>query len=168
MEGSTPIFDLTTHASILRVAGLAGTITKVTLTLNITHAWDGDISASLVSPTGTTVALFTNTGQSGQNFAKTTFDDQAITTIGNGAAPFNGSYIPLNPLSAFNGQNANGTWKLLVSNNGAGHRGTLYGWSLSITTAEPSTVTDAAGHYSFTNFPAGTYTVRELVPAEQV
>ncbi|HEU5115225.1 MAG TPA: SdrD B-like domain-containing protein, partial [Isosphaeraceae bacterium] len=40
------------------------------------------------------------------------------------------------------------------------------GWSISITSyTEPERLTDAAGHYTFTNLPAGTYSVRQVVPA---
>lgn len=163
------ILDFSTATSSTVVSGVSGAILDVNVTVNITHTWDGDVQIALVSPTGTRVPLCTNIGGGGHNFTNTTFDDQAATAITSGTAPFTGSFRPQTSLTMFNGQVANGTWQLQVSDNGAGDTGTLTGWSLSITGAgggnEPSTLTNAAGDFALTGLVAGTYTVRQVSEA---
>ena len=44
------------------------TVANVTVSLNITDAKDSSLSAVLIAPNGTQVALFSNVGGSGQNF----------------------------------------------------------------------------------------------------
>src|SRR5206468_10757606 len=47
--------------------------------------------------------------------------------------PWAGSFIPYSPLSAFNGQNPNGTWTLNVADLAASNTGTVRRYSLIIT-----------------------------------
>ena len=81
------------------------------------------------------VALATGVGKGGNqtaNFSNTVFDDRAATPIQNGGAPFAGTFNPQMPLSAFAGQNAQGTWVLVVTNNSTTNQsGTINSWSLS-------------------------------------
>ena len=47
-------------------------------------------------------------------------------------APFTGSFRPEQSLSVFDGQNARGTWQLMVSGDGKDEiQGSLTGWSLT-------------------------------------
>jgi subtilisin-like proprotein convertase family protein len=96
-------------------------ITDVNVRFRANMTFDGDLNLSLVHPDGTTVALSTGRGGSGDNFGTgtndcsgvpTVFDDAAATTIANGAAPFAGSFHPEGSLATLNGKPANGTWKL--------------------------------------------------------
>jgi Proprotein convertase P-domain len=93
--------------------------------VHITHSWVADLTVSLFSPDNTRVVLSQNRGGSGDNFGTdcpastndTTFDDAAATAIGTGVAPFNGTFRPDQPLSAFNGKTgpaANGNWRLFA------------------------------------------------------
>ena len=68
--------------------GSVGRVTNVTVTLDITHTYDNDLTAYLVSPSGTHVKLFSHIGGSGDDFDFTTFDDGAATSITSGTAPF--------------------------------------------------------------------------------
>ena len=95
----------------------------------ITHTFVGDLALDLMSPAGTTVRLFNHHGAGGDNFSGTMFDDQAATAITSGAAPYSGSFRPFEPLSAFNGQELQGTWKLKVVDNVAADTGTLQSWN---------------------------------------
>ena len=151
----------------LAFSGGATPISDVTVTLNIKHTRDADLTAYLISPSGTQVTLFAKVGGSGDNFTNTTFSDSAATDITAGTAPFTGTFRPSpGPLSAFDGESANGTWSLKVTDTRHNNTGTIVSWSLSITTAaEVSTPTDAAGRYSFNSLSSGTYIVRQLVPA---
>ncbi len=121
--------------STLNVANLAGTITDVNVKLNITHTFDKDLTATLISPTGTRVKLFEHVGSSGDNFNDTTFDDSfSFNPINSGTADFNSTFSPQEALSALNGQTANGAWKLEVVDDFHADTGTLNSWSITVTT----------------------------------
>ncbi len=159
------INDLSTVTSVLNVSGTSGAIQRVTLTLNITHTFDGDLVATLINPAGTRVELFASVGDAGQNFVNTTLDDQASTFIANGTAPFTGSFIPGGLLANFKGQSANGTWTLEIADIGPGDVGTLNSWSLSLSTGELTTLSDSLGNYSFGPALApGTYHIGQVRP----
>jgi subtilisin-like proprotein convertase family protein len=111
-----------------------GLVADVNVKIRLNHTFDGDLAISLISPDGTTVPLSTRRGSSGDDFGigandcsgtPTIFDDAAIPLISGGSAPFSGSFKPESPLSAFNGQNTNGTWILRIEDLGEGDSGTL-------------------------------------------
>src|SRR5262249_604395 len=109
------------------------------LTLNIQHSFDPDLEAWLVSPTGTTVKLFQSVGNSAShaNFTNTTFDDDPkFPEIHFAQPPFNGTFNPQEPLSAFIGEGSQGDWILRIQNNGT-IDGALLNWSLSLTQSVP-------------------------------
>ncbi|MCS7314524.1 MAG: PEP-CTERM sorting domain-containing protein [Bryobacterales bacterium] len=95
-------------------------------------------------PGGTGVLLFNRRGGSSDNLLGTIFDDSAPVHVSGGWGPFAGRFRPEQPLSAFNGQNAGGTWALFISDVAYLDEGFLNAWSLEITeiTAipEPSTL----------------------------
>ena len=151
-------------SSTLAVAGTTGVVTDVNVTLDITHAYDSDVRAHLVSPAGRRVELVSAAGGAGDNFTATVFDDEAATAVTSGAAPFTGSFKPTGSLADFDGAWANGTWTLQVDDVAQYDAGTLRNWSITLTTGEPTRTTDSAGTYKFGPLPAGTYTVRQVVP----
>ncbi|HEY4309282.1 MAG TPA: proprotein convertase P-domain-containing protein [Pirellulales bacterium] len=165
-SNSTPqtVADMATTLSTAVATGLAGAITDINVSLTLHHTNDSDLNVTLISPDGTYVPLINHSGGSGANFINTTLDDQAIKAIGSGTAPFTGSFKPASVLSALNGKNPNGTWKLLVSDTVSGNSGTLDSWSLKITTnaGEPFDLTGNDGLYQFANLTAGTHTIRQL------
>jgi len=68
------------------------------------------------------------TSNSGNNFCQTVLTDSAATSIQNIAvagAPWTGSFQPASPLSAFIGENANGTWVLNVTDSASIDTGTV-------------------------------------------
>ncbi len=109
------------------------TILDLNVTIDITHANDEDLSATLISPAGTRVPLFCRVGGTGDNFTDTMFDDQATTPISAGTAPFTGSFIPASPLAVLANESVNGTWSLEIRDYTKGNRGTLNYWSLEVT-----------------------------------
>ncbi len=129
------IGDVQTIVSTLTVNGLTGPVADVDVRVNITHTWDSDLNVYLISPGGTRVELFTDVGSSGDNFTDTILDDEAGAGIVSGAAPFSGSYRPEGLLSALDGQNPNGTWRLEITDDAGGDTGTLNAWALRITAA---------------------------------
>ncbi len=82
----------------------------------VTQTWNDDMTYTLISPAGTRVTLMANRGGSGNHICNAVFDDSASTTIASTGTSlvnlFTGSWRPESPLSAFNGENANGTWLL--------------------------------------------------------
>lgn len=148
---------VTPYPSTINVAGLSGTITKVTATLNgYSHTWPRDVDVLLVGPGGQTVVLMSDAGSdqdlSGVNI---TFDDAAGSTLpghsfgsgiyrptnradGEGDDPW-GPPAPGGPygsaLSAFNATSPNGFWQLFVVDDVEGDGGSISGgWSLTFTT----------------------------------
>lgn len=151
--------------SDITVAGFNAPIADVNVKLNISHTWVEDLDVFLVGPDGTRVELFTDVGGGGQNFVNTVLDDQAGISIVDGLAPFTGSYRPEGKLSDFNGKDANGIWRLELADDTPADAGTLDDWSITIFAQEPTTKSDVNGDYSFLSLPNGSYTIRQVVPA---
>ena len=114
--------------------GSSLTISKITVKINLNHTWDSDLKISLRSPVGTTVVLSNRRGGSGDNYTNTVFDSSAAVSIVSGAAPFAGTYRPEQSLTAFNTQNASGTWSLIVQDLAAQDVGRINSWSITVTT----------------------------------
>jgi len=144
-DSPLPIPDTNTVNSSMFVTNLSGTISNVTISLYVTHTFDGDLQMTLISPDNTSVPLVLNRGGGGDNFgascspdsSRTTFTDSAGISIVSGAAPFVGSFRPESPLSAFAGKppsQRNGTWRLQISDTVFSDTGTLNCWSLTILT----------------------------------
>jgi Tol biopolymer transport system component/subtilisin-like proprotein convertase family protein len=142
------------YPSTITVSGLPGTVTKVTVSLRISHSFPEDVDVLLVGPTGATVVLMSDTGGAGDlSSVLLTFDDAATQSLPFGAQIFGGTYRPTNfegfeafpapappgppygtTLSTFNGTNPNGTWRLFVLDDCCTDGGVIFDWSLSIRT----------------------------------
>jgi uncharacterized repeat protein (TIGR01451 family) len=129
-------YNQTTSAAL--VTGLGGTITKVTVALDLAHSDVQQLTAVLISPEGTQVRLFRHVGGDGDNFTGTVFDDASAGTILTGVAPFTGNFKPEGSLSTFQGEDPNGTWKLVFDDDVEGTSGYLDRWSITVTTASGS------------------------------
>jgi subtilisin-like proprotein convertase family protein len=161
------ILDNATAFSSLLVSGFTGKLADINVTVNITHTWVGDMKIALTAPDGiTTVVLANFVGGSQDNFIDTTFDDQAVTPIANGVAPFTGSFRPSESLATFNGIDPNGTWTMSIFDGFAGDTGTLNGWSINLSN-EAATLSDANGNYILTGLDpaASPLTIRTVDPA---
>ena len=64
------------------------------------------------------------------NMTGTTLDDEAGTPITSGFAPWSGSFLPTQPLSVFDGEDAAGVWTLTIEDDTLGDSGSLVSWSL--------------------------------------
>jgi len=104
------------------------TLEDVRLYVNISHTYIQDLVITLTSPAGTEVTVF-NRNCGGQDDLNVTFADGeppiACNDLNSG-----GTYQPVNPLSAFIGENVNGTWTLNVSDHYSQDTGTLNSWAL--------------------------------------
>ena len=88
-------------------------ITTLTAEVHITHPWIGDLTVELVAPNGTAVMLHNQDGGSSDDIHRT--------------------YT----VTAFNGQNVNGEWKLRVRDVLFDLAGTLDSWTLRATGVAP-------------------------------
>jgi subtilisin-like proprotein convertase family protein len=111
------------------------TIASLKAQVNITYPLDSDLRINLVFVDSAgfqrgyvTLSYFVGAGA---NFQDTIFDDAAATPVAAGTPPFAGSYRPSDPLSAFVGLNAQGSWYLEVGDF-VGGSGTINSWSLII------------------------------------
>lgn len=118
----------------------------------VLHTWDSDLQFTLHHG-GTSVMTVNRRGGSGDNFIHTMLNDSATTPIASGSAPFTGSYIPDNPLSAFNGpaKNPNGYWTFEIKDNAGGDTGFLRAWCVII---NYYTYTGGVGQITVPNFYA--------------
>ncbi|HET6890303.1 MAG TPA: proprotein convertase P-domain-containing protein [Pyrinomonadaceae bacterium] len=145
------------YPSTINVAGVVGTVTKVTATVKgLSHTFPGDIDMLLVGPGGQKLLLMSDVGGGTDVNATLTFDDTAAGAIG--ATVVSGTFkatnlgtgdifpapAPAGPypdpqlLSVFNGVNPNGIWSLYVVDDAGADAGSIaQGWELNITTEEP-------------------------------
>lgn len=117
----------------------AGLIQDVNVTLTINAIDPYDLDVYLISPTGTSVELFTNRPSSlAWDVTDATFDDAAAAMIptSSSSAPYTGTWKPEDPagLAKLNGEQAQGTWLLNVADDSSSDSfgATLVRWSLDV------------------------------------
>jgi len=139
---------LGTTQSSITIDDQSGSVGGVTVDLNLTHTFVGDLTITLSNGT-TDVILIDQTiddqndldpGSCSANNIDTRLDDASLNSAEAGclglgdldeAFPLT-DYIPLNSLSAFTGDNVNGTWVLTITDNAPGDDGVLSSWGLNI------------------------------------
>jgi subtilisin-like proprotein convertase family protein len=95
-------------------------VSNLAVTVDITHSGDTpndirEIDLFLISPAGTRVRLTPVGGVPGDAFNNTTFNDRAgAGTLNTGANPYTATFRAAEPLSAFYGEQLQGTWSLEV------------------------------------------------------
>ncbi len=134
--------------STIAVGG-SGTITDLNVGLVITHTWVGDLVVTLTHvDTGTVVNMIHRPGTinlpppgssvgdfgCGSNNIDATLDDEASVaaeSMCRSTSPaISGSVRPNHPLSAFDGEDMGGTWRLKVVDGATLDNGYLESWSL--------------------------------------
>lgn len=125
-------------------------IADVNIGVLMSHTYRGDLRMFLLSPTGTQITLIQNTGTTPDNF-NVLYDDSAVAAItthttlndtataGTVVPPYQRTFRPLAALTAFNGQNANGTWTLSICDSLNADAGTFFHSTLVIT-PQPATL----------------------------
>ncbi len=102
------------------------------VSLNLTHTYVQDMTISLVSPSGTTVILQEEACGS-QNDINVVYDDSGNNIVCGSVSPaISGRVKSFQVLSAFNGQNPNGNWQLIVDDPYNGDGGFINSWSINI------------------------------------
>lgn len=151
--------------STIPVSGIPGTaiITKVSVKLNVTHAYVGDIVAVLKAPNGNIInldAMLNATNNPGNNFVNTVISSDGVTRLDAGTEPFTGVFaadlvgatfdffgfpVPGGPVG-YEPTNQdwpslysvpNGNWTLAFYDAGAPDVGNLTSWSIDITYGAP-------------------------------
>ncbi|HZH99122.1 MAG TPA: proprotein convertase P-domain-containing protein, partial [Fimbriimonadaceae bacterium] len=123
------------------------TITGVKIGVNISHSWRGDLRISVIHPDGTTVRLK---------------DENPGDDNSNVLASYPDQDTPVQSLNVFNGKQAQGIWKLQVSDHADLDTGKINSFSVTVSFGSGTMtrqVTTTNGSYSFANLSAGTYTV---------
>lgn len=128
-------------------------VTDVNVKVNIVHAWIRDIKMVLISPSGTRVVLSNNNGVDfDENYTNTVFDQEATNSIVGASAPFTGSFIPEEDLSAIYGEMSAGNWTLEVTDLFDNDGGSLDEFTLELCLAQPLSV-DENNFDAFAIFP---------------
>ena len=94
--GPIPDNPSTPLVSMLDLSGVGGAfgIGDLNVRLSITHPRVADLTIVLIAPGGQRIPLVLAGSVSGQNFADTTFDDEAALALAQAPAPFTGSFRP--------------------------------------------------------------------------
>ena len=150
-----------TNIAVSGIDAVAGndTITNVTVTLNISGGYNGDLYGHLVSPDGVLVSLLNRPGKTianGFGYAdaglSVTLSDTASTNLhnygGRGGATLTGTFQPdgrnadpvsvldstpaTTSLGSMNGGHGDGKWTLFLADMSGGAQSTLVSWSISI------------------------------------
>ncbi|OXA81152.1 zinc-dependent metalloprotease [Flavobacterium frigidimaris] len=112
------------------VPASGATVSDVDVSVNVTHAKFSDLEIQMVSPQGTIVRLFNkNCGSTNSTLAMQFNDSGAALDCGITTEQI---VIPVDLLSAFNGQNTEGTWTLRIRDAVVGNFGTLNSASINI------------------------------------
>ncbi|MCP4542734.1 MAG: DUF11 domain-containing protein [Chloroflexi bacterium] len=155
------------YPSTISVSGLAGTVTKATVTLyDISHQYPNVIDVLLVGPGGQNVLLMSDTGSNSARIdnVTVTLDDDATNSLPTDTKFGSGTYKPTDhndgsndvfpspapgkpygsALSVFDGTRPNGDWNLYVEEDiHSEYTGAIAGgWSLTLWTESSGTVTD--------------------------
>ena len=108
----------------LRIDGLTCTEAEDSTAVGISHTLAKRLLIRLTSPSGTTIDLtdpWNGVFSSGNNLCLVTFTDEGPLPFTDAVeAPFAGFWRPADALSAFDGEDPNGTWTLSVADSGAG------------------------------------------------
>lgn len=151
--------DHARNSSDLLVDGVQGRISDIDVVVTITHPNVADLDLVLISPTGRKIALASQLA-TGVNLSGTVFDDQAVTSVRIGSAPFSGHFKPVGALADLNGGSPNGRWQLEIGTRSGGASGTLVSWSMAMGITEPAVRSGADGRYAFNDLPVLPYRVR--------
>ena len=169
---------LNPYPSQITVSGVPGTITDVNVLLHdLTYSYPADLDVLVVSPQGIAVLVMSDAGGTDDIANSVTLvdlvlDDQALTQLPENVSLTSGTFRPLDDdsdtgsfnatddfltpapasggsvLSAFNGLDPNGTWRLYVIDDEPGPPDLGQqiggGWCLDITTNSTSTSTSSS------------------------
>ena len=170
-----------THTLVVNSVPAGATVTGISVLINMTHTWDGDMAFNLKAPNNKVLNLFNQRGGGGDNFVNMVISSASATSLATGAPPFTGTFTAdgtigvgptgfvsdVNTFQAISGT-GNGNWTLAMRDYAGGDLGILTSWSITITYQMLNPVvtwTPVTGLFTnataTTAYPAGTdaYTV---------
>jgi subtilisin-like proprotein convertase family protein len=122
------------------------------ITVNITHTYDGDMDLWLISAAGDTIQLANNEGGGGDNYVNTVFTESATQHLYQSAPPFTGSYIPMESLNLLNNStDPNGSWTFRVCDEAPGDIGIITQVTITFCTNPPADPPPPLGPCSVAN-----------------
>jgi subtilisin-like proprotein convertase family protein len=117
-------------------------IADLNVFIDMSHAYPGDVSIILTSPSGTSVTIVDDPGKPASQWGcanddfLVTLDDEGAGNVEDACTSppaISGSLIPNNALSAFDGESSQGTWTLQLDDSYTqADTGTLNSWRLII------------------------------------
>lgn len=138
------------------------TVSDVRVNVDISHTYINDLVIQVQHPGGDDFTNVWARNCGGENNLDIIFDDNAPDIVC--AQPTTGTYAPANPLSVFNGLQANGNWAIAVVDFYNDDSGILNDWYLEfcVTTETPLSVNENtfAGFTVFPNPNSGMFTVK--------
>ena len=151
------------------VFGLVGaTVNDINVVLDIDHENVSDLAATVTSPDGTTVALFTSPGTTcTEDGLRLTMDDEAMMSYAELQAAcepaipaITGQFQPQNSdLSDFDGKDPNGTWTITISDQSNGNGGAVQNLSIVIEQSGGTVVFPTRNAVTFTSTGTNQYNV---------
>jgi hypothetical protein len=143
------------YPSAIEVSGLAGAVSKVTVTLHgFSSTFPDNVDILLVAPNGANATILSDVGGVTEvNGLTLTLDDAAVAPLPDDGPLTSGTFQPTNAfdgnfndpfpppaptasaesaLSVFNGINPNGTWSLFAVNDGISISSIGGGWTLNL------------------------------------
>jgi len=107
-------------------------IDQLSIFIDLTHSYLGDLDVTLTSPSGTTISLMYSPNNFGgaSNMSvlfKTGFPELALSILDDGFQTLQGTYSPSQSLAAFTGEILSGTWTITVTDYLAEDWGVLAG-----------------------------------------
>ena len=133
--GTIASFGLSEFTVDVTASGVVGQTASIDeLDINLNHTWMGDIDVSIVSPSGTELALWSSICGSADNAIATFVDGGAPVACSGGTPALNGTSAPSGGsfANAFAGEEMNGTWTLKVDDGAGGDGGQMNAWSFNL------------------------------------
>ncbi len=148
-----PINDNTTISRTLTVPE-SFEIADAKVCFSASHTYVGDLIFR-IEHNGTTVTLADRPGVPGSQFGSSADLGGDYEFSDDGASPWenlgsfpSGVYLPVTPLSAFDGQDAQGDWTFTVVDNAGGDTGNVSAWSIKLVPADsPACLGDIADDF---------------------
>lgn len=135
-----------THAVNVTTVPVGATVTGVSVTINMTHSWDGDMVLNLKGPNNKVLNLFNRRGGSGDNMTDMVISSASAAPLTGGAPPFTGTFAAdaamgvgptgsVSDVTTFPAVSTigNGSWTLAMRDYAGGDLGILTSWSITIT-----------------------------------
>ena len=146
-----PASGAPTINSVLSVSD-AFTVNDINVTINLTHSYISDLTATLISPAGTQIQLFSN-ACGGSDDVSVAFDDSGSVLVCGNYPAMSGVFAPAQSLSAFAGESSLGNWTLRIRDAFNQDGGSLNSWSMNLCVVQSSLGVKEDDFSSFTVYP---------------